>query len=114
MTAGDTSIDVGVVATGAGQVLFQPFPLFYDRKARPYFVSIATRAASDFRAPDPDCTLVVVESGGTRILRPPSPLATANDCARKSAWESAAGTNLLTSSDIEREIAAGASPMRRR
>jgi hypothetical protein len=88
--------------------------LFYDRKAQPYFVSIAARAAPDFRSPDPDCALITVEDGRTRTLRPPSPLKTANDCSHKTAWESAAGTALLTPLDVEREIYAGTSPMRRR
>ena len=88
--------------------------MFYDRAARPYFVSIAARAAPDDRANDPDCALVAVENGGTRIVRPPAPLATANDCTRKSAWEGAAGTALLTTPEVERELAAGPSLVRRR
>jgi len=111
---GDASIDVTVAATGAEQVLLQSSAQFYDRKAQPYFVSIAARAAPDFRAPDPDCGLITVENGRTRILHPPSPLATANDCSRKTAWESAAGTALPTPLEVEREIYAGQSLVRRR
>jgi hypothetical protein len=113
-SGGEASIDVRVAANGAEQVLLHPFALFYDRKAQPYFVSIAARAAPDFRAPDPDCALIVVENGRTRTLRPPAPLATANDCSLKTAWESAAGTTLSTHHDVEREITAAASPIRRR
>ena len=112
--AGNASIDVAVAAAGADQVLLQPSALFYDRKAQPYFVSIAARAAPDFRTPDPDCALITVEDGRTRTLHPPSPLKTANDCSHKTAWESAAGTALLTPPEVEREIYAGASLMRRR
>jgi len=111
---GDASIDVAVAATGAEQVLLQSSARFYDRQARPYFVSIAARAAPDFRAPDPDCALITVENGRTRTLRPPSPLATAHDCLLKTVWEAAARTALLTPLEVEREIYAGASPVRRR
>lgn len=111
---GSASIDVAVAAAAADQVLLQPFALFYDRKAQPYFVSIAARAAPDFRAPDPGCALLVVEDGQVRTVRPLSPLATANDCTRKATWQEATGTVLLTTQDVEREIAGGTSPMRRR
>jgi len=55
-----------------------------------------------------------VENGRTRTLRPPSPLATAHDCLLKTVWEAAARTALLTPLEVEREIYAGASPVRRR
>jgi len=112
--AGSASIDVTVAAAGSDQVLLQPFALFYDRKGQPYFVSIAARAAPDFQAPDPDCALISVENGRTRIVHPPAPLATANDCTLKASWQQAAGVTLLTTTDVEREIAAGPSAMRRR
>ena len=113
-TDGTASLDVAVAAAGAGQVLLHPTAQFYDRKAQPYFISIAARAAPDSRAPDPDCALVVVENAGTRLLHPPAPLGTANDCSRKDVWEGVAGTALLTTNEIERELAASPSGPRRR
>ena len=111
---GSASVDVIVAATGPDQVLFQPFVLFYDRKAQPYFVDIAAGATSSLQSPDPDCALLVVENGQVRTVRPLSPPATALDCTRKATWQEATGTTLLTTQDVEREIAGGTSPMRRR
>jgi hypothetical protein len=112
--AGNASIDVVVAAAGADQVLLQPSALFYDRKAQPYFVSIAARAAPDFRSPRPGLR---PDHGGRRPNAHPASAVAAEDRQRlfpQTAWESAAGTALLTPLDVEREIYAGTSPMRRR
>ena len=72
------------------------------------------RAAPDFRAPDPDCALVVVDGEAVRVVRPPAPLGIADDCAQKAAWEGVAGPALLTTTEVERELAAAPSGVRRR
>ena len=90
--------------TGTGQVLLQPIALFYDRKAPPYFVSIAARAAPDFRALSRTAPSLLVENAARGSRRPTAPLARRR--LLRSRRGKRRGTALLTTIEVERELAA--------